>query len=310
MGVIGSDHGLVGLPSRALIGRSSSCHVRLEDRTVSAEHAVIAHVRGRWAIRDLGSRNGTRVDGTLLKPGERVELSRGASIECGSSAMKLLEDGAPGPAVLRPDGSVLESLGNVLAIPSPDRPVATIVQGGGGWVVEHADGVRPLTNGDSFEIDGQTWKVLAPSEDSADVRSTVQPLETPLVLGRLTLEFFASRDEEFVEILLREANQRISARAANYLLMVLARERQADHALPEADRGWVYSSDLAKKLSFDLERLNVEVFRARSALSSLGVVDAGRIIERRAVTRQLRLGTERFVLPEARTSSQPGDDAG
>ncbi|MBL8684313.1 MAG: FHA domain-containing protein [Myxococcales bacterium] len=308
MGVVASDHGLVALPSRSLIGRSSSCHVRLEDRTVSAEHAVLAYVRGRWSVRDLGSRNGTRVDGALLKAGERIEVSRGASIECGSSAMKLLEDGAPGPAIVRPDGTVVESGGSVLAIPSPEKPIATVVQGGGGWVVEHAEGVKPLVDGDTFEIDGAVWRVLAPTDDSADVRSTVQPLETPLVLGRLTLEFFASRDEEYVEVLLREANQRISARAANYLLMVLARERSGDSHLPEADRGWVYSSDLAKKLSFDLERLNVEVFRARSALSALGVVDAGRIIERRAVTRQLRIGTERFVLPESRTSSQPSNE--
>ena len=303
MGVVASDHGLVALPSRALIGRSSSCHVRLEDRTVSAEHAVLAYVRGRWSLRDLGSRNGTRVDGTLLKAGERIELNRGASIECGSSAMKLVEDGAPGPAVVRPDGSVIESGGSVLAMPSPETPLATVVQGGGGWVVELADGVKPFVDGDTFEINGESWRALAPNDESADVRSTVQPLETPLVLARLTLEFFASRDEEFVEVLLREPNQRISARAANYLLMVLARERAADAQLPDADRGWVYSSDLAKKLSFDLERLNVEVFRARSALSTLGVVDAGRIIERRAVTRQLRLGTERFVLPESRPAS-------
>jgi hypothetical protein len=303
MGVIGSDHGLVGLPSRALIGRSSSCHVRLEDRTVSAEHAVLAFLRGKWSIRDLGSRNGTRVDGTALKAGDRVDVVKGAVIECGSSRVRLVEDGAPGPAVLRPDGSIVESLGNVLAIPSPERPLATIVQGGGGWVVEQSEGVRPLVDGESFDIDGQSWRLLAPSDDSADVRSTVQPLETPLLLGRLTLEFFASRDEEHVEVLLREPGHRISARAANYLLMVLARERQSDQHLPEADRGWVYSSDLAKKLSFDLERLNVEVFRARSALSSLGVVDAGRVIERRAVTRQLRLGTERFVLPESRGST-------
>jgi hypothetical protein len=68
----------------------------------------------------------------------------------------------------------------------------------------------------------------------------------------------------------------------------------------------MYSPDLARKLSFELERLNVEVFRARAALSALGVVDAGRVIERRALTRQLRLGTDRFVLPEqrdARTST-------
>lgn len=307
MGVVASAQGLIALSARALIGRSSTCHVRLDDRTVSAEHAVLAYTRGRWSVRDLGSRNGTRVDRTPLKPGERVEISVGAVIECGSSEIKFVSDGAPGPVALRPDGTLIESGGGVLALPSPEDPVVTLVQGGVGWVVEHADGVRPLVDGAVIELAGAPWRLLVPTDESADVRSTVQPLETPLLLGRLTLEFFASRDEEFVEIHLPEASQRISARAANYLLLVLARERAADAHLPEADRGWMYSPDLARKLSFELERLNVEVFRARAALSALGVVDAGRVIERRALTRQLRLGTDRFVLPEQRDARATTD---
>lgn len=299
MGVIATDHGMVSLPSRALIGRSSSCTLKFEDRTVSGEHAVLAYVKGKWSVRDLGSRNGTRVNGVSLRSGDRVEVSAGAMIECGSVALKLLSDGAPGPAVVAANGDVIEANGGVLPLSRGESPSAVLVQSNSGWMLESADGVRAVEDGEVVTFDGDEWTIFVPLDEGLDVRSTVQPMDTPMLLGRITIEFQVSRDEEFVELVLKNTEHRISARAANYLLLILARERLADAALAEADRGWVYSSELAKKLSFDLERLNVEVFRARAALAAVGVVDASRIIERRAVTRQLRIGTERIVLPAA-----------
>ncbi len=41
-----------------------------EDRSVSARHAELLHASGGWGIRDLGSRNGTFVNGARLVPGE------------------------------------------------------------------------------------------------------------------------------------------------------------------------------------------------------------------------------------------------
>ena len=45
------------------IGRSSRCPVHLPDATVSKTHAEIVRAGDGWLIRDLGSRNGTRVNG-------------------------------------------------------------------------------------------------------------------------------------------------------------------------------------------------------------------------------------------------------
>jgi hypothetical protein len=306
MAVLQLDSVMVGLTPRALVGRSSRCCVRVEDRTVSGEHAAFAWLGDRWTVRDLGSRNGTRVDGATLKPGERVPVSAGTVIECGSSRMTLVTDGAPGPAVVSPTGAVVETLGNVLALPSVESPAVTLVQSGQGWVIEQSDRVTPVIDGGRLEVGSELWTVLAPRDDG-ELVSTVQLEGAPPQFGQLTLEFIASRDEEHVELNLQPAGLRISARTANYLLLVLARERRSDANLPESDRGWVYSSDLARQMSFDLERLNVEVFRARSALSGLGVQDAGRVIERRALTRQLRIGTERFVLPEHRGTLPPAE---
>jgi S1-C subfamily serine protease len=71
-------------PTTLLIGRDADADLRFSpesDRAVSARHAAISHVDGRWRIRDLGSRNGTFVNGQPLE-GE-VELAEGDRIAFG-----------------------------------------------------------------------------------------------------------------------------------------------------------------------------------------------------------------------------------
>jgi O6-methylguanine-DNA--protein-cysteine methyltransferase len=48
------------------IGRKREAGLRLDDVTVSRDHALIVRSGSRWLIRDCGSRNGTRVNGTRL----------------------------------------------------------------------------------------------------------------------------------------------------------------------------------------------------------------------------------------------------
>ena len=45
------------------LGRDESCEVRLDDPMVSRRHAEVIHAEGRWWVQDLGSRNGTLLDG-------------------------------------------------------------------------------------------------------------------------------------------------------------------------------------------------------------------------------------------------------
>src|SRR5438093_10392553 len=65
---------------RLAVGRSSRNELQLGDFTVSKEHAEIIVDGSRVLIRDLGSRNGTRVNGVdareamPLKPGDQVEI--------------------------------------------------------------------------------------------------------------------------------------------------------------------------------------------------------------------------------------------
>ena len=105
--VEGDDQGLRltldgSQPSRVLIGTSPACEVRLSDRTVSRRHVALDVVGSRVRISDLGSKNGTSVDGlsvvdAFLKGGELVRI--------GSTAFRLeLEPTTPElelPAVSR-----------------------------------------------------------------------------------------------------------------------------------------------------------------------------------------------------------------
>ncbi len=70
------------LPERehVLIGRGPLSDFPVGDPTVSLRHAVLSHADGRWSIRDLGSTNGTFVNGwrvvddVELRPGDVVTL--------------------------------------------------------------------------------------------------------------------------------------------------------------------------------------------------------------------------------------------
>lgn len=63
-----------------VLGRDDGCDVVLQDRSVSRRHAVVAVRAASATIRDLGSRNGTWVNGARivderkLRVGDRIEL--------------------------------------------------------------------------------------------------------------------------------------------------------------------------------------------------------------------------------------------
>jgi hypothetical protein len=65
--------------ARVTLGRHSSCAVTLQDSTVSREHAAMVRRGDGWWVVDLGSTNGTRVNGVRaaeqpVAPGDRIEL--------------------------------------------------------------------------------------------------------------------------------------------------------------------------------------------------------------------------------------------
>jgi serine phosphatase RsbU (regulator of sigma subunit) len=71
--------------AKAVIGRGGGCDVVLNHPSVSRRHAELEHAPdGTWAVRDLGSRNGTRVNGAplsghaphTLRPGDVLQIGQ------------------------------------------------------------------------------------------------------------------------------------------------------------------------------------------------------------------------------------------
>jgi hypothetical protein len=71
---------LVVGPGGATMGRSRQCDVTVDDPNVSRQHAEVRPRGGSWVLSDLGSTNGSRLNGhrvegsEVLKPGDEIEL--------------------------------------------------------------------------------------------------------------------------------------------------------------------------------------------------------------------------------------------
>jgi hypothetical protein len=67
-------------PSGATLGRSRQCDIVLDDENVSRQHAEIHRASEGWVLADLGSTNGSVLNGyriespALLEPGDEIEL--------------------------------------------------------------------------------------------------------------------------------------------------------------------------------------------------------------------------------------------
>jgi hypothetical protein len=76
------------LDGRTVAGRADSADVTLHDSTVSREHAAFVRRSSGWWVVDLGSMNGTKVNGRAA--GEH-ELGDGDTIELGEAVLEFLE---------------------------------------------------------------------------------------------------------------------------------------------------------------------------------------------------------------------------
>lgn len=287
------------LPERCLVGRSRSCDLVLSAGDVSGEHAVVQWSADHWELRELGSRNGSFVDGTRLAAGERAALQVGTRLRFGRLApVWTLEDVGPPRlmAVALADAACRVAEGGYLALPGPEQPTLAVYQGqDGAWVVEQDGVTRPAADRDVLDAGG-LWRVHLPSalggtwEDATDLA----------IVARLRLVFRFSRDEEQVELVAYCGERRfdLQARVHHYPLLLLARRRLADAAagLPAAEQGFMKQDELLAMLRLKEDHLGIYIHRARVQLGKAGVADAAALVERRAGTRMLRIGVAALEL--------------
>lgn len=187
--VAGPDAGGVHLlhGGEIRIGRSADADVPLDDPDVSRLHcAVTVGSDGRVSVADLGSTNGTTLDGRRVGP-RPVRLAPGALLRIGESVLRLTPAGGPrARAATTPDGE-----GHV-RVPDPRRghaaddahargpaPMAPThhTHGSAGWAVPAQDTQHARDTWgtqDTRDAQGVQGAQAAQAAQSADARTSPQ----------------------------------------------------------------------------------------------------------------------------------------
>jgi len=282
-----------------LIGRAPRCTLRLPEPAVSGIHASLAWSGAAWLLQDLNSRNGTYLAGRRLEGGERVAVTRGATMGFGQPGGWVFADDAPPTAfaVPRPAGPPIEARAGILALPSTDEPAATVFRDPpNGWQMEVRGDTQLVEDGRVVVIADQAYELALPNAVPATFEETGIP-----TIDTITLRFAVSQDEEYVELVAHDGPRGLdlASRAHHYVLLVLARRRLADAAQPglsAAEHGWIHQDALLDMLRIEPNRLHIDIYRARRQLAEVGVQSATRVVERRTGTRMLRIGVAQLEI--------------
>jgi predicted component of type VI protein secretion system len=78
-----------------LIGRHPDCDIRIDRPEISRRHCCVALAYNRMLIRDLGSRNGLRVNGRVV---DEAPLETGDEVAIGPALFRFEQEVAPPPA--------------------------------------------------------------------------------------------------------------------------------------------------------------------------------------------------------------------
>lgn len=103
------------------IGRGETCHLRPNSERVSREHAEFALKDDVFTVRDLGSRNGTLVNGKPIA--ELTTLARGDLVTVGPLTFAVAFDGDHSPAT--PVVAAPEAASEKPAAASPSNDIAS-----------------------------------------------------------------------------------------------------------------------------------------------------------------------------------------
>lgn len=293
---------LVPLESETLVGRSDRSSLRLADSLVSMIHASILWTPEGWEVRDLGSRNGTFLNGARLEAGQDRKLCHWDTLAFGSldSVWELVDDGGPQAVVFAVDGDAFACAHDeLIVVPSESEPAVTVFRDAEGrWSLESSEqAARRIQSGERFEAVGRQWRFSCPRLLERTVANRDGDVRTAL------LSFAVSSDEEHVAITAEHQGAKLDlgVRAHNQVLLLLARRRLEDTAagIPAASSGWMYVEELAKALGHvPPEHVNVAIFRIRKHLIRF-FGNAAEIIERRSGTRQLRIAVAQLHVMKA-----------
>lgn len=274
-----ADGTLHALGPRTVLGRGDDADIVVRDARVSSLHAALRWRDGGWVARDLGSTNGTLVDGRAIGPGAQAALVAGDTIAVAAPelAYVLVDASAPAPRAFAGDGHV-EGRDGLVQLPA-EEPEASVFHQNGGWWLDRGGVVVPVLDGASVDVAGCAWRLELPCGRQ----------DTPtLGIGDApALAFRVSADEEYVEVDVHVGGVvvKLRPRGFHYLLLTLARLRTGGE-------GWTTRPDLAKMLRVEPGSIDVAIHRARGAIAGEVPALGGTLFETRFRTGQIRLGPE------------------
>ena len=155
------------LCDETLVGRSRAVDLRLDEAFASGLHASLHFGDAGWEIRDLGSRNGTLINGEGVERGGSRSLTAGDAIAFGDARQTWVLEVAdePVPLALTASGTIAQGRDGLLPLPSADDPLVTVVRDAkGGWLVEDdgGDERRPVEDRETIVVRGETWTLRVP----------------------------------------------------------------------------------------------------------------------------------------------------
>ncbi|WP_028582083.1 FHA domain-containing protein [Desulfogranum japonicum] len=279
------------------IGRDPRCNSVLSCGNVSRFHARISWSGNHWTIKDLGSKNGTFINGRKQQPGEMHQIYAGDKIIFGDRQQEylLVQDLEPMSCLITSgdDGAeTLIPLVNLLPLPSEKSPLCTIFSTiENRFTMEDESGaVTILEHGMIFRT-GKTLFEVVFAKGGNEIKPTSQ-LESNLMEPiPIHLDIAVAPDEESAEVTLQIGNtsHTLQPKVHLYLLAHLARIRASQtvekfdsqkHILEDGN-GWVDCNVICDDLLINREHLAQQVFRVRQDFKKCDPVVAERIIDRR-----------------------------
>jgi serine phosphatase RsbU (regulator of sigma subunit) len=295
------------------IGRSSRHSIHIPDGTISKDHAEITFRAGQYFLRDLGSRNGTRVNGRearepiLLEAGDQVEIGHVLLHVTGEEArprLKLNEQSVVGTTLRLKAGLILDQ--RVKSSSDPARLVHLLAEAGQLLVMP-----RPLkeTCDELLQfvekaVPASRYVLLLDQGPDAEpfqiaARTRGGRADRPLALSRSIMRKVLV---ECTSVLTRDtaADPRFQAQQS-----IVAQSVQSAMAVPLFDNekvlGLLYVDSHDRLIAFDDEQLELLTLLANMAavkITNARLLEADR--ERARIAQELATATEiqRGLLPE------------
>ncbi|TWU04009.1 FHA domain-containing protein [Neorhodopirellula pilleata] len=165
---------------RLVIGRSADCDLVLQTPDVSRKHCMIVRNSEGIYIRDLGSRNGTKVNGVDIANEKAVKLKHRDKLQVGKWKFRMIEHS--GSSLLQPSQSA-ESLGGTNSAGTSVSPVSGLDSVGRSEANSGFNDDSPLQGDLLDELDAIAASLHINIEDSPLTRTamTVRDVDAALL---------------------------------------------------------------------------------------------------------------------------------